>query len=58
MEKELPEEGEYNYALCRDDGTVKNIAVETPLDLVVRIETESGELWGFFGENVRVCRME
>ena len=58
VEKELPEEGEYNYALCRDDGTVKNIAVETPLDLVVRIETESGELWGFFGENVRVCRME
>ncbi len=58
IEGELPAEGEYCYALVCEDGSFGNINAESPLDLIVRIETESGELWGLFGENVRVYRVK
>lgn len=58
IEGELPEEGAYDYALTCNDGTLRNIKAETPLDLIVRIETDSGELWGFFGESVRAYRVK
>lgn len=54
IEGELPTEGKYSYALVCADGTFGNIIAESPLDLIVRIETESDELWGLFGETVRV----
>lgn len=53
VEQGLPEEGAYDYVLTCGDGTVQTVKAETALDLIVRIETESGILWGFFGETVR-----
>lgn len=54
VEGDLPAEGQYSYALVCADGSFGNINADGPLDLIVRIETESGELWGLFGETVRV----
>lgn len=57
VEKGLPEEGDYAYTLTCEDGSLRGITATAPLDLIVRIQTESGELWGLFGETVRVYRV-
>lgn len=52
FEKEFPYSGTYQYVLQCNDGTRKILECREPLDLVVRMETKQGMLWGLFGANV------
>ena len=46
---ELPTSGTYRYVLECNDGTQRVLEYNQPLDLIIRIETIHGSLWGLFG---------
>ncbi len=48
--KKFPTSGAYQYVLNCNDGMQKILEYREPLDLIVRIETEQGMLWGLLGE--------
>ena len=47
----LPHSGTYEYVLECIDGTQKKLEYHEPLDLIVRIETKQGTLWGLMGDD-------
>lgn len=45
-----PEDGAYCYILLGKDGSRYVMEYNEPLDMIIRIETENGALWGLLGE--------
>lgn len=54
VNKELPDDGAYQYFLMCIDGSTKTLWSDEPLAMIIRINTEQGILWCLEGKSIRI----